>query len=235
MKISEIFHSIQGEGHLVGTPSVFIRTSVCNLRCSWCDTPYTSWNPEYTELSLSTILEQTQQLASRNGDSTTHVVITGGEPFLHEKELLELCDQLAMQGFHITVETNATLFAPVNAHLISMSPKLANSTPPGAAAKSHEAQRLNADVIRTFLIKYVPPERDVQVKFVIDSEADLVEVGELEKRIGIPKEKILLMPQAREPDELLSKSRLLAELCRKRGYGFSTRLHIELFGNCRGV
>lgn len=235
MKISEIFHSIQGEGRLVGTPSVFIRTSVCNLRCSWCDTPYTSWNPEFTELSLSSILEQTQQLASRNGDSTTHVVITGGEPFLHETELLELCDRLAAQGFHITVETNATVFASVNAHLISMSPKLSNSTPPGAAAKSHESQRLNADVIRAFLAKYVPPERDVQVKFVIDSESDLVEVVELEKRIRIPKEKILLMPQAREPEELLSKSRLLAELCRKTGYGFSPRLHIELFGNRRGV
>ena len=51
MKIAELFYSLQGEGSLVGVPSFFIRTSGCNLRCSWCDTPYTSWEPEGTELT----------------------------------------------------------------------------------------------------------------------------------------------------------------------------------------
>src|ERR1039458_8762035 len=58
LKIAELFYSIQGEGSLVGVPSVFIRTSGCNLRCAWCDTPYTSWQPEGTDLELNQILDE---------------------------------------------------------------------------------------------------------------------------------------------------------------------------------
>ena len=58
MRIAEIFHSIQGEGLLAGVPSIFIRTSGCNLRCDWCDTPYASWKPEGPEMSVQEILEK---------------------------------------------------------------------------------------------------------------------------------------------------------------------------------
>src|SRR5258707_11682479 len=77
VKIAEIFYSVQGEGSLVGVPSIFVRTSGCNLRCSWCDTPYTSWNPEGDELSTEAILERTGQYPAAR-----HVVITGGEPMI---------------------------------------------------------------------------------------------------------------------------------------------------------
>jgi 7-carboxy-7-deazaguanine synthase len=235
MKISEIFHSIQGEGRLAGTPSVFIRTGVCNLRCSWCDTPYTSWDPEFRELSVTDILKKAKQLSTVNSRATHHAVITGGEPFLETAELAGLCHELCLEGFHITIETNATIFAQVNAHLISLSPKLSNSTPAGKLGKSHERHRINLDAVRAFIDTYKPPDRDVQVKLVIDSEADLAEVAELERVAAIPKRKIMLMPQARERDELAAKSRWLVELCCRTGYSFSPRLHIELFGNRRGV
>ena len=73
MKIAEIFYSLQGEGTLAGVPSVFIRVSGCNLRCTWCDTPYASWNPQGTDLPLSAILEEVGKHPAR------HVVLTGGE------------------------------------------------------------------------------------------------------------------------------------------------------------
>src|ERR1700722_8035561 len=72
LNIAEIFYSVQGEGMLVGVPSVFIRLSGCNLRCTWCDTPYASWEPEGDEMFLGTVL------ADVRGRWSTHVVVTGG-------------------------------------------------------------------------------------------------------------------------------------------------------------
>ncbi len=77
MRIAEIFYSVQGEGSLVGVPSVFVRTSGCNLRCSWCDTPYTSWNPEGEDLTLDEILDRASSFSAAR-----HVVLTGGEPMI---------------------------------------------------------------------------------------------------------------------------------------------------------
>src|SRR5215469_9962101 len=76
LKIAEIFYSLQGEGSLVGVPSVFVRTSGCNLRCVWCDTPYTSWHPEGEERTLPSIVAEVEQYPAR------HVVVTGGEPMI---------------------------------------------------------------------------------------------------------------------------------------------------------
>jgi 7-carboxy-7-deazaguanine synthase len=69
MRISEIYASLQGEGLLAGTPSTFVRTSGCNLRCVWCDTPFTSWKPEGRDLPLAAVLEAVTALAPR------HVVV----------------------------------------------------------------------------------------------------------------------------------------------------------------
>src|SRR5580658_7281788 len=98
MKIAEIFYSLQGEGILVGVPSVFIRTSGCNLRCTWCDTPYTSWNPEGAERSIDEIVHQARGFAAK------HVVITGGEPMI-APGMVELAKDLRAAGLHITIET----------------------------------------------------------------------------------------------------------------------------------
>ena len=118
MRIAEIFYSIQGEGMLVGVPSVFIRTSGCNLRCSWCDTPYTSWNPEGDELGVDEILARTAGFTAAR-----HAVITGGEPMI-ARDVVELSERLRERGMHITVETAGTVFAPVACDLMSISPKL---------------------------------------------------------------------------------------------------------------
>ena len=133
MRISEIFYSVQGEGSLVGVPSVFVRTSGCNLRCSWCDTPYTSWNPEGEDLSVSDILDRAAEYPAAR-----HVVITGGEPMI-APGIAELSQRFRERGMHITFETAGTVFAPVACDLMSISPKLSNSTPEGVFRTSMSA------------------------------------------------------------------------------------------------
>lgn len=228
MRVAEIFYSIQGEGRLVGMPSVFIRTSGCNLRCVWCDTPYTSWRPEGKSLSVAAILSQVKPYSSK------HVVITGGEPFLTH-DLPELTDRLKADGRHITIETAATIFKPVRCDLISMSPKLSNSTPwkraSGKFAKMHEARRLNFDVMQKFIDGY-----DYQLKFVVDQPKDLAEMKEILNRLrNVDPGRILTMAQARTKKQLRDKSQWLVDLCKQNGFGYSPRLHIELFGNRRGT
>src|SRR5439155_14137965 len=119
MRIAEIYTSLQGEGLLTGTPSVFVRTSGCNLRCWFCDTPYTSWQPEGEDWSVDAIIEEAQRLAAE----IRHVVVTGGEPMLFA-ELIPLCARLHSAGLHITIETAGTLLLPVHCDLMSISPKL---------------------------------------------------------------------------------------------------------------
>lgn len=225
MKYSEIFHSIQGEGKLLGTPSVFFRTSFCNLRCVWCDTPYTSWQPEDVDISVDEAVKAVGAFDCR------HVVVTGGEPFIQERELIELCVRLKAVGKHVTIETNATVFAPVKADLISMSPKLRNSTPVGDAWEAtHDAKRLSPDVIRAFLAAY-----DCQVKFVVDAPEDVDEVRELQASVPIPAEDIVLMPQGLTADETRPCLRWLAEACVRHGYRLSPRMHVDIWGTRRGV
>ena len=130
MRIAEIFYSVQGEGSLVGVPSVFVRTSGCNLRCSWCDTPYTSWNPEGEDLTVEEILARADRFPAAR-----HVVLTGGEPMI-APGIVELSQRFRELGLHITIETAGTVFAPVACDLMSISPKLANSTPEGVSAPS---------------------------------------------------------------------------------------------------
>ncbi|MDE0686930.1 MAG: 7-carboxy-7-deazaguanine synthase QueE [Candidatus Poribacteria bacterium] len=226
MKFSELFHTIQGEGQLIGVPSVFFRTSYCNLRCVWCDTPYTSWKPEDRNISVAESVDAISQYRCK------HVVITGGEPFIQARELMELCCELDKRGHHITIETNATLFAAVPAHLISMSPKLRNSNPPADNRffKRHERGRIRPDVIRKFLDQY-----PCQVKFVVDTPEDLAEIQALQTEIDIPAETILLMPQGTTPTVLRQKQEWLVDLCKENGYRYSPRVHVDIWGDKRGV
>ncbi|MCU0721251.1 MAG: 7-carboxy-7-deazaguanine synthase QueE, partial [Pirellula sp.] len=102
IRVSEIFHSVQGEGKLTGTPSVFVRTSGCNLRCWFCDTRYASWEPEGDQWSVPQIIDQVSKFPSK------HVVLTGGEPMIFA-EICELTAELRALGKHITIETAGTV------------------------------------------------------------------------------------------------------------------------------
>lgn len=223
MKIAELFYSLQGEGSLVGMPSVFVRTSGCNLRCSWCDTPYTSWQPEGVELSLRQILDEVRAHPAR------HVVVTGGEPMI-APEILPLTEQLRDAGLHITIETAGTVFKPVACDLMSISPKLANSTPEGPFRAQHERLRIQRDVLAELIGRY-----DYQLKFVIAAPEDLDEVRDLVSALGAGAERIILMPEGTAADLLRERSLWLAEICKEEGFRFSPRLHVDLWGSKRGV
>ncbi len=228
MHISEIFYSIQGEGRLLGVPSVFIRTSGCNLRCVWCDTPYTSWQPQGKPWSLPKILREIDNYPAR------HVVITGGEPLL-AAEMGELTRQVKQSGAHITIETAATIYQPLTADLISMSPKLANSTPwkraRGKFAAMHERRRLNLAVIQNYLDAY-----DYQLKFVVEAREDFAEIGEILNQLrNIDPARVMIMAQGTANRELNRKAQWIVELCKQHGFSYTPRLHIQLFGHRRGT
>jgi 7-carboxy-7-deazaguanine synthase len=223
LRIAELFYSLQGEGTLVGVPSFFIRTTGCNLRCSWCDTPYTSWQPEGVELTLHQILDEV------NAHPARHVVVTGGEPMI-APEILPLTEQLRAAGKHITIETAGTVFQPVACDLMSISPKLANSTPEGRWAAQHERLRIQRDVLGELMRRY-----DYQLKFVIQRPEDLEELRDLAAALGADRERIVLMPEGTDAERLRERALWLAEICKQEGFRFSPRLHVDLYGNRRGV
>ena len=229
MRIAEIFHSIQGEGLLAGLPSVFVRTSGCNLRCNWCDTPYASWKPEGPEMSVEAVLQKISDWDCR------HVVLTGGEPMI-APDLPALAAGLRQAGRHITIETAATV-APsgIACDLASLSPKLFNSTPPAdrdpAWSKKHEDTRLRPQVIAEWIKTY-----NSQLKFVVSSEKDLAEIKALLLQLpAVPSDRVLLMPEGTVSKTLASRTPWLLEICKREGFRFCPRLQIELFGHTRGT
>jgi 7-carboxy-7-deazaguanine synthase len=224
LKIAELFYSIQGEGALIGVPSIFIRTSGCNLRCSWCDTPYTSWQPEGTEFTLEQILDEVSAYPA------SHVVVTGGEPMI-APDIIALTERLRARNLHITIETAGTVFAPVACDLMSISPKLANSTPEDARfSKQHERLRIQPAVLSELMTRY-----PYQLKFVIAQPGDLDEVRMLTGSLRADRERVILMPEGIDPARLRERAVWLAEICKEEGFRFSPRLHVDLWGDRRGV
>lgn len=228
MRIAEIYKSVQGEGMLTGTLSVFVRVSGCNLRCWFCDTPYASWLPEGNDYAVDEIVAQIEEWDCR------HVVLTGGEPMLFS-ELLPLAQQLCSRGWHITVETAGTLYLPVSCDLMSISPKLSGSGPDPAQlphwSRRHERERYQVDVLRSLIAEY-----DYQLKFVVDRVEELAEIASLLADFpDVPNERVLLMPQGTQIDQLRQRATWLEPACHERGWTFCPRRQVEWFGAVRGT
>ncbi len=223
--IAETFTSLQGEGELVGMPSFFIRTSGCNLRCSWCDTPYTSWTPEGTRRSVTSLV------AEASGSRVRHVVITGGEPLL-QREIGLLTQELGSGGFHITVETAGTVAPDFVCDLLSVSPKTANSDPEGRWLERHRRLRADVGPLRALINRF--PE--IQLKFVVREPGDLPEILRLLQDLPpVDSARILLMPEGRNPSEVAHTAPIVAALCLEHGFRYTPRLHLDLFGGRRGA
>ncbi len=230
MLISEIFYSLQGEGELTGVPSVFVRTSGCNLRCNWCDTPYASWQPEGKQMTVGEIVAAVSPHPAR------HVVLTGGEPMM-APDIQALAAALKKLDYHLTIETAATIVpAGITCDLASLSPKLKNSSPDERLddtwRRKHENLRWQPEVVRAWLDR-----GGYQLKFVVAQATDLIEIETLLASLEreIPRAKVLLMPEGTTVEVLRARAVWLAELCKARGYRYAPRLHVELYGNKRGT
>lgn len=228
MRIAEIYRSLQGEGLLTGALSVFVRASGCNLRCWFCDTPYASWHPEGCDMTVEEIVAHVEEWDAR------HVVVTGGEPMLFA-ELIPLCAQLRRLGRHITIETAGTLYLPVTCDLMSISPKLFSSAPSAEDharwRRRHLRERHRPEVIGRLLA-----EHEYQLKFVVDTPADLDEVANyLAEFPGVDRQRVLLMPQGVDREGLEARSLWLRQYCDAQGLLFCPRKQIEWFGPIRGT
>lgn len=228
MLINEVFFSIQGEGKYTGVPSVFVRTSGCNLRCDWCDTPYTSWNPEGEINTTNSVVEKVKQFKKAK-----HVVITGGEPYL-QRDLEELVSSLSKNNYLITIETNGIKYRDIDGvDLVSWSPKMDNSNPTiinTAEYNMHTRNRANADYKNI-----AKTNSDLQVKFVIQNDKDLEEILEFQNKWSIPDNNMYIMPEGRTEKELKTKSQWVVEVCKEKGFKYCPRVHIEIYGDKRGV
>jgi len=228
MRVCEIFYSLQGEGMLVGTPSVFVRLAGCPFRCRWCDTAY-AWDfAAGQELEPDQIAEQVNLWPCR------FVILTGGEPLTGpdlavRPGLVDLSHRLRAAGKHITVETSGVLFVPdLACDLMSISPKLTNAA---SHAGTHQIDRLDLETIRRLIHAY-----PYQLKFVVESPEDIEEVRQVLAQLGdLEPARVMLMPQASTPEELLRRSPAIAEACKQAGLRFGQRLHLLLWGRQRGV
>jgi len=230
MLVAEIFQSLQGEGELAGVPSVFVRTSGCNLRCVWCDTPYASWHPEGAPMTVADIVAEVLRHPAR------HVVLTGGEPMV-APGIADLAAELKALGRHVTIETAATV-APgaIACDLASLSPKLLNSAPDSlrhaAWRRKHEALRWRPEVVRAWLGAFA-----WQLKFVVTRPEDIGEIEGMlaQLPVDLPRHKVLLMPEGTTAEALRRRAPWVAEACQRHGFRYAPRLQIELYGNRRGT
>lgn len=218
MVINEIFYSLQGEGKLIGTPSLFVRIAGCPLRCTWCDTKYAWPNDAGTDYSIEELKQKILAYETR------HIVITGGEPMTNH-QLPDLLKAIAHPSRHITIETSAIQYLPaLPCELMSISPKLANST------AENQPPSLNTETIQKLIDNY-----KYQLKFVVDRPEDLNEIAQcLENLKNVNPYNILLMPQATTIKEHNEKLPILAEICKQTGFTLAPRLQLILWGAQKG-
>jgi 7-carboxy-7-deazaguanine synthase len=225
VRVSEIFYSLQGEGMLVGMPSVFVRLAGCPLRCRWCDTRY-AW-----DYSAGQDLEPDQIVEQVDRWPCNFVVLTGGEPMVGpdlsiRAGFADLTHRLKTAGKHITIETAGVLFLPdLACDLMSISPKL--------AFQMEDAESVGSDLqaIRRLIQAY-----PYQLKFVVESPEEITEIRRALSALGpVATERVMLMPQAATRGQLEDRSPMVAQLCKEAGLRFGPRLHIQLWSDQRGI
>lgn len=259
--VSEMYVCSQGEGPLVGTPSVLIRTSTCNLRCRWkdpktgslniCDTPFTSWNPDLNNpMTTQAIYDKVIQLATKKEDGTerkypvTHAIISGGEPTLWGTDLADVSLGLLATGFHITIETNGTKYVEIlskqkgrDGKQLDLTGNILFSISPKLRSSTPIGSPYEKEHEKT-RINYVVLEALLKrypsyLKFVMTGPEDLEEIQEIQHKLKLPPNRIFLMPEGITRDEILAHGPAINDLCIENGYRYSPREHVILYNNKR--
>lgn len=237
----EIYFAVQGEGKTVGKPCIFVRFSICNLKCKYCDS-YFTWNfddiagknnhyhdkvrrrANQTKISPEQLVEKITEL------SCTNIVFTGGEPMIYQAELIYVMKELRKinSKYYFEIETNGTIdFKPEMIELINQincSPKLSSSGNPVQIS-----QNLS-------IIKHIAESKKAIFKFVVtykEISNDISEIVEIQTKTGIPNEMIWLMPCGIERRRIIKGSKIIIENLCCAGYNLGTRLHILLYQNRR--
>lgn len=237
LRISEMFGpTLQGEGQGQGRATLFLRLGLCNLDCSWCDTPYTwDWSgkngiafdkeKELRTVLISDVIEWVSELSRRH--DVKRLVITGGEPLIQQKRLSTLVETLANEhAITVEIETNGTILPndSIKSHcLLNVSPKLASS---GVAPQ---------DAIDIDTLAFIRDECQSTFKFVVKDETDLAEMRSLVDRLAIPPHRIFVMPEGRTREAILERLPALFEVCANNGWNLSPRLHVLAFNDKRGI
>jgi len=249
--------TVQGEGKLVGMPSMFVRLQGCNLRCIWtgndgklcmCDTAHTSFGGgSATTISIDEAIE----ILKINMGGMKHVVVTGGEPMLQRESLAELLKRCREDGWHTTVETNGTICDEEVSRwtsLMSVSPKLKSSIPTKEKLEELHleeslATRRHEELIddKSALLRIVDDTKrygnDIQIKFVVSQARDEQEIKNDYAKVieKLKPEDIVIMPMGKKQRELEESNKVALEMAIRNGWRYTPRLHIALFGDKEGV
>ena len=234
----ELFRTLQGEGPSIGSPALFLRLSLCNLHCSWCDTPFT-WNWEGTpwehqdaqkyskaDQIVEPPLDELAEALRAQAHPGDRLVVTGGEPLLQQNELISLFAKVTPVFSAIEIETNGTQqpddLLDQSVAQYNVSPKLANS---------NNAPELR---IQERPLQFFAQSPKAFFKFVLTSKDDLTEVLALQVKFQIPSQRLLLMPEGRTPSALAENRAWIAQACLTHGFRLTDRLHVQLWGDERG-
>lgn len=232
--VSEIFGpTVSGEGATLGQRCGFLRLMGCNLKCSWCDTPYT-WDASRFDLSAQgqrmTWALIVEQLIAMNVD---FVIVSGGEPLLHQnQQAWELVLRaLDGAGIRVEVETNGTVVPNAVSrrwvHRFTVSPKLAHSG-------DTEDKRIVRDPLSMFrlMLRYSPAR--ASFKFVCGTADDVAEVQRWCKILEIPHHHVWIMPEGVTSQTLCDHLAVITDPAVAAGFNVTTRLHIHVWGDTRG-
>lgn len=230
MRVIEIYQSKQGEGLWTGNYSVFLRLLGCSLRCRYCDTAYARFNRFDVDPDVGADLSPDEVVGRVMLLDLPNVVITGGEP-MQSPEIVDLTRLLRDCDYVITIETAGIVDKPVLCDLMSISPKMSNSTPltgDPEKIRRHEEERNRPEVVRELIRRY----ENHQLKFVVDGPEDLEEVDEYVAELGaVEPGRVLLMPQAVDAETMNRKAEWLVPLCEERGYRYCPRMQIVWYGH----